>query len=81
MAEIGGGVAKTKRPHCAIANTSEGRTARQRELRLRLGLRLGLGLGSHCAIANETSPHCAGIYDSEELAKVRETSRSEVSAN
>jgi len=70
MAEIGGGVAKTKRLHCATMR-----------LRLRLGLGLGLGLGSHCAIANETSPHCVGIYDSEELVKVRETSRSEVSAN
>ena len=62
-------------PHCVIAKTNEGRTARQRELRLELGL------GSHCAIANETSPHCAGIYNSKELAKVRETSLREISTN
>ena len=64
--------------HCAIMTTKTGggdRTARQRELRLELGL------GSHCAIAKKTSPHCTGIYDSEELAKVRETSLREVSVN
>ena len=67
-----------KESHCAIMTTKTGggdRTARQRELRLELGL------GSHCAIANETSLHCVGIYDRGELVKVRETSLDEVSVN